>query len=87
MSSGDLAGLSGKHVRSATLIGGENKDDKGGGGGGSEWEECQRADGISGRVHLSTPGLGCSENTGLRIPSPTTSELLSFGVAGRTIVT
>lgn len=33
MSSGDLAGPSGKDVRSATLIGGETKDDKGGEGG------------------------------------------------------
>lgn len=43
------------------------------GGGGVErmgWEACQRADGISGRVHLST--LCCSENTGLQSVSPTT---------------
>lgn len=69
MSSGDLVGLSGKHVRSVTVIGGETEDDKEGSGGGGAgvpahgWNFWESAP-------VNTRGCATPKTQAYRVPAP-----------------
>lgn len=88
MSSGDLAGPSGKDVRSATLIGGETKDDKGGRGGG--WDGRRASARMEFLGECTCQHCAAPKTQAYRVRVPPLGDLLSLRpcgrVAGRTIL-